>query len=205
MEPKYASIQLQCILIFLTLLCFTAGDLAKDREQCASQLIGLTTCLPYVGGDAKAPTPDCCSGLKVVLQKSMFCLCILIKDRDDPNLGLKVNVTLALRLPSSCHTPVNLSQCPSLLHLEPNSPDAKVFEEFNNATKGNTTSPPASGKGNTSGNESSAQSATSDGGRAKKWLAVDRMACGLLIVLVFQLLTTVDLFTHASCCPSQLT
>lgn len=34
----------------------------------------------------------------------------------------------------------------ALLHMEPNSPDAKVFEEFENATRGSTTSPPASGK-----------------------------------------------------------
>ena len=35
---------------------------------------------------------------------------------------------------------------PALLHLTPNSPDAKVFEDFTNSTKSSTTAPVAQGK-----------------------------------------------------------
>lgn len=91
---------------------FANSDIGKDRDECANQLVGLATCLPYVGGDAKAPTPDCCSGLGVVVKSSKKCLCILVKDRDDPSLGLKVNATLALGLPTLCHAPFNVSECP---------------------------------------------------------------------------------------------
>lgn len=99
------------MLMLMLLLGLSSSDLAQDRAECTNQLVGLAVCLPYVGGDARAPTPDCCSGLKQVLQKSMKCLCVLVKDRNDPGLGLKFNTTLALGLPTSCHAPVNISQC----------------------------------------------------------------------------------------------
>ncbi|KAJ4824738.1 hypothetical protein Tsubulata_014997 [Turnera subulata] len=171
-----------CILVTLVLLLpgFAVADFQQDRAECADQLVGLATCLPYVGGESKAPTLDCCSGLKQVLDKSMKCLCILIKDRNDPNLGLKINVTLAATLPSSCHSPVNVSDCTGLLHLPPNSPDAKVFAGFANITKVNATAPV------TSGNSSSRQSSANEksgGERANGWIAAE-MICGLLLLWV---------------------
>lgn len=90
------------------------ADKAKDREECTNQLVGLSTCLPYVGGDAKAPTPDCCSGLKQVLKNDKKCLCVIIRDMNDLELGLNINVTLTLGLPSVCHATTNVSQCPGL-------------------------------------------------------------------------------------------
>lgn len=100
------------LVVTVALVGFSASDLAQDRAECMDQLLGLAPCLAYVGGDdAKAPTPDCCTGLGQVLQKSLKCVCVLVKDRNDPSLGLKINTTLALGLPSACHTPVNISQC----------------------------------------------------------------------------------------------
>ncbi|KAK2999743.1 hypothetical protein RJ639_024673, partial [Escallonia herrerae] len=217
---------LRCILL-LIMVGFASSDLNKDREQCADQLVGLATCLPYVGGDAKAPTLDCCGGIKQVLQKSRICLCILVKDRNDPGLGLKINATLALGLPGACHAPANISNAPvgiceggldtvnyedkviglhdyspndcynpALLHLAPHSPDAKVFEDFVNSTKGKASAPTAvieclllgvvTGKGNATSTGSSAQ-LTSDGGRGKKWLGIE-IAWVLFITVVFHIL-----------------
>lgn len=113
MAPKYVRLTLPCMVVFLIhLSTFGEADLNKDRDKCADQLAGLAGCLPYVGGDAKSPTIECCSGLKGVLQKSKECLCVLIKDRNDPNLGLKINATLALGLPEKCHAPTDASDCP---------------------------------------------------------------------------------------------
>lgn len=92
--------------------CGTKADPAKDREECTEQLEGLATCLPYVQGEAKAPTPDCCSGLKQVLKNNKKCLCVIVRDRNDPDLGLQINATLALGLPSVCNAPANVSKCP---------------------------------------------------------------------------------------------
>ncbi|KAL4380320.1 hypothetical protein HN51_003600 [Arachis hypogaea] len=156
-----------CCSILVLLVGFARCDLAKDRDECAEKLIGLAPCIPYVSGQAKIPTIDCCSGLKVVLDQSKKCICILIKDRNDPNLGITINATLALQLPISCHAPSNISQCVDLLHLPPNSPDAKVFEGFGKSTKTNTSTPVSSG-GAKNGTSSSAQE-KSDGGKGNRW------------------------------------
>lgn len=101
-------------LVFSMLFSCANSDAAKDREECTEQLVGLSTCLPYVGGTAKAPTPDCCSGLKQVLKTNKKCLCVIIRDRNDPELGLTINVTLALGLPTICNAPANVSLCPGM-------------------------------------------------------------------------------------------
>ncbi|KAF3954168.1 hypothetical protein CMV_020451 [Castanea mollissima] len=62
------------------MVSYIMADAAKDREECAQQLVGLATCLPYVGGQAKTPTPDCCTGLKQVLKDNKNCLCVIIRD-----------------------------------------------------------------------------------------------------------------------------
>ncbi|WOK92502.1 hypothetical protein Cni_G01193 [Canna indica] len=116
-----------------------SGDTSSDITECGSQLIGMQTCLGFVQGAAKAPTPDCCSGLKGVLTKSPKCLCILIKDRDDPQLPIKINVTRALALPADCGAPANISACPQILHLLPNSKEAQIFKQSGSTSqaKGN--------------------------------------------------------------------
>ncbi|XP_026400293.1 protein YLS3-like isoform X2 [Papaver somniferum] len=107
---------MKCMFMMVLSVGFVKSDVDKDREECAKQLVGLATCLPYVGGTAKAPTPDCCTGLKQVLTTSKKCLCILIKDRNDPSLGLKINATLALGLPAICKTNSGISECPDELY-----------------------------------------------------------------------------------------
>ncbi|KAL2470456.1 Bifunctional inhibitor/lipid-transfer protein/seed storage 2S albumin superfamily protein [Abeliophyllum distichum] len=173
MDAKYV-----CILFFI-LFGIARSDLGKDREQCANQLVGLATCLPYVGGDAKVPTLDCCTGLKQVLHTSPECICILVKDRNDPSLGLKINATLALGLPIQCHAPANISNCPALLHLAPNSPDAKVFEDFANSAKNSTATAQVKGDSTSKGTSSDEKS---NGGK--------RLSLGLLFTIVLYILPT---------------
>lgn len=100
----------------LILFPLVAMDDAKDREECKESLLGLAPCLPYVQGTAKAPTRDCCGGLKQVLKTNKKCLCVIVKDRNDPALELNINVTLALGLPQVCSAPANVSQCPGKVH-----------------------------------------------------------------------------------------
>ncbi|PSR86893.1 hypothetical protein CEY00_Acc32523 [Actinidia chinensis var. chinensis] len=179
-----------CILV-LTMVGLASSDLAKDRQECADQLVGLATCLPYVSGEAKAPPVDCCSGLKQVLKDSKKCLCILVKDRNDPSLGLKINATLALSLPTICNAPANLSECPALLHLAPNSTDAKVFEDFENSSKGsNSTTPATNVEGNSTSNGStSTAEVKSDGGRGKRWLVVEMVCVAIFSMVIHTLLS----------------
>ncbi|OMO94144.1 Plant lipid transfer protein/Par allergen [Corchorus olitorius] len=162
----------------------------KDKEECTQQLVGLATCLPYVSGDAKAPTPDCCSGLKQVLKNNKKCLCVIIKDRNDPDLGLNINVTLALSLPTVCNAPANVSKCPELLHMDPNSPEAQVFYQL---SKSSTSSSPAPGPSPTG--EGSPVSSQSEGankpqkgagcrGSGKRWLGLE-IVTGLTLLWYF--------------------
>ncbi|XLS79054.1 hypothetical protein HN51_063279 [Arachis hypogaea] len=95
--------------IVLMLIHNTVRDTTQEKQKCAEQLTGLATCLTYVGGDAKSPTADCCSGLIEAIKNKKKCVCLIIKDRDDLDLGLKVNLTLALAIPSLCKAPNNLS------------------------------------------------------------------------------------------------
>ncbi|XVE60096.1 hypothetical protein DITRI_Ditri05aG0099600 [Diplodiscus trichospermus] len=175
MQFKHETLTLSFIML-LMLLGFASSDTNQDRTECANQLVGLAPCLPYVGGQAKTPTIDCCGGLKQVLDKSERCLCVLIKDKDDPSLGLKINATLAATLPSTCRAPVNITECISLLHLAPNSQEAKLFEGYQKLTEGHAsaTAPVAS-----SGNSTSSAAEKSEGGKGKRGMGVVEMAFGV--------------------------
>lgn len=99
------------LLFFFLWVGPASSDLNQDKAECTDKLLALGNCLPFVSGEAKAPTMDCCTGIKEVVSKSKRCLCILVKDHDDPNLGLNINVTLALQLPKDCKAPTNISEC----------------------------------------------------------------------------------------------
>ncbi|KAE9617115.1 hypothetical protein Lal_00034683 [Lupinus albus] len=134
------------VVHFLFLASMVVGnamsDSSKDKEECTEQLAGIATCLPYVSNEAKAPTPTCCSGLKQVLKTNKKCLCIIIKDRNDPDIGsLQINATLALSLPNICNDPANVSKCPELLHMDPKSREAQVFYQLNKSSSNDGTSP----------------------------------------------------------------
>ncbi|KAK9015239.1 hypothetical protein V6N11_006356 [Hibiscus sabdariffa] len=157
----------------------------KDKEECTQQLVGLATCLPYVEGSAKAPTPDCCSGLKQVLKNNKKCLCVIIKDRNDPDLGLNLNVTLALALPSVCNAPANVSKCPELLHMDPNSPEAQIFYQLSNnsTSNGGDASPAAAPTGGEGEGEKSPDIQKGDGCRGKTWLGLDSIVALWILLL----------------------
>ncbi|KAL8099463.1 non-specific lipid transfer protein GPI-anchored 14-like [Apium graveolens] len=185
MASKHMTVALT-ILVLIHFVGFGSADIGKDITQCADQLTVLGPCLPYVQGGAKTPTLDCCAALKPVLQKSKVCLCVLIKDRDDPGLGLKINGTLALGLPQRCNAPSSsVNECPALLHLTPGSPDAKIFEDFAKNNNGTISTP--TGKENGTSDGSSSAAVKSDGGVENKRFGLE-MAFGL-VLFVFLLIS----------------
>ncbi|KAF5773579.1 putative bifunctional inhibitor/plant lipid transfer protein/seed storage helical [Helianthus annuus] len=185
MSSKRGSINhlLPClVMVVMMVFGVTKADLEQDKNQCTDKLVGLATCLAYVGGDAPTPPKDCCTGLKQVVTNSMVCLCILVKDHNDPSLKLKINDTLALGLPDTCHTPANISQCVGLLHLKNGSPDAKVFEDYAKLIKNTTTTTivqPA-------GDAMKGNSTSSDGERRHRSLGLKSVGL-LFIVVLFHL------------------
>ncbi|XP_010506349.1 PREDICTED: protein YLS3-like [Camelina sativa] len=118
------------ISIALTMTTTVVGggeDKAKNEEQCREERLSMGTCLPYMKGQAKSPTPVCCSGLKQILDSEKNCICVIIQDRNDPALGLQINISLSYTLPSVCHVTADVAKCPAFLHLDPKSPEAQVF------------------------------------------------------------------------------
>ncbi|KAK4777784.1 hypothetical protein SAY87_017971 [Trapa incisa] len=151
------------------------ADMNQDRAECVDQLTGLMTCLPYAEGKDKTPTIDCCSGLKQVLDKSKKCICVLIKDRDDPNLGIKLNATLALDLPDACHAPTNITQCIDLLQMDPKSTEAEIFEG----------SPSKVSSSTSNGTSSSSETQNGSSGRKmNQGLLVSGVASGAIVWLL---------------------
>ncbi|KAH6756035.1 Bifunctional inhibitor/lipid-transfer protein/seed storage 2S albumin superfamily protein [Perilla frutescens var. hirtella] len=174
----------------LMLFAFSSCDNSKDIQSCANSLTGLATCLPYVGGTAKSPTPDCCNGLKQVLKTNKTCLCVIIKDRNDPQFGLNINVTLALGLPDVCNAPANISECPALLKLPPNSPDAQVFYQLGKNGNSVASSPVAGGPNPnevpTSAPAGAAASGQKNGGYGNAKSKARLVAEILLVALILQ-------------------
>ncbi|KAH0463804.1 hypothetical protein IEQ34_006590 [Dendrobium chrysotoxum] len=116
------------LALALLLAAHARGDFASDRAECVEQLTALLPCLPFVEGEARMATPDCCTNAKAVVGRSFKCLCLLVKDRNEPGLGFKINVTRAVTLPAVCNVPANISDCPSnYLKAVPNAALLCVF------------------------------------------------------------------------------
>ncbi|GJN22970.1 hypothetical protein PR202_gb10580 [Eleusine coracana subsp. coracana] len=171
------------MMVVMMMIGSAIGDFAADRAECADKLMGLATCLTYVQAKATArsPTPDCCAGLKQVVTASKKCLCVLVKDRDDPALGFQINVTRAMDLPDTCNFPATFSDCPKILNMSPNSPEAQIFNEYakKHESKNGTAAPAA--EAGSAGGKSTSTAPTSVAG-------VGKQPCTVLFFLVSGLL-----------------
>ncbi|XP_057853607.1 non-specific lipid transfer protein GPI-anchored 14 isoform X2 [Cryptomeria japonica] len=167
------------VVVFFSLLSGTFSDFAADQKECGSQLVTLSSCIQYVQGSNKIPTKDCCDGLLQIHKSNPKCLCVLIKDSSNPQLGISINLTLALELPMICKVQTNISTCPALLHMSPSSPEAQVF----NSTA---TSSPAARNTSTSSNSSSTSSSESSSS-ANTFNVLAWTCCGLALFHLFSL------------------
>nr|CAD1818371.1 unnamed protein product [Ananas comosus var. bracteatus] len=160
------------------LLCGRAIGLC-GRPRGVRKPAGGSVAVPDLrGGQREGPTPDCCKGLQEVVAQSFKCLCVLVKDRDEPALGFKFNVTRALFLPSMCQVPANVTDCPRLLNLPANSADAQVFEQFGRQLKNisNNNTATDDGKGHS----------TSNGARSK--MRILNATAGIIAWMLYLLL-----------------
>ncbi|WJX87469.1 hypothetical protein P8452_69661 [Trifolium repens] len=141
---------------FLLLASMIVGigmaDSSKDKDECTAQLTGLASCIPYV------------------------------EDRNDPDLGgFVINVTLALNLPTVCDSPVNISKCPELLHMDPKSKEAQVFYQLNN---GSSNMAPIAAPSPSDGASNQARSTTQKNGafsKDKRLFGLDVLVIGLSV------------------------
>ncbi|KAJ7957552.1 Lipid transfer protein [Quillaja saponaria] len=120
-------------------------------DKCGAVFNKVAACLSFVTGKAAAPTKDCCTSTTEIRENEPECLCFIIQQIHNGNQQLKslgVQEAKLLQLPSSCNLKnANVTDCPKLLGLPANSPDAAIFTNASSATptSSTTTTPAAAG------------------------------------------------------------
>ncbi|KAL7606915.1 non-specific lipid transfer protein GPI-anchored 1 [Lactuca sativa] len=141
-----------CLSLF-TVVCIVicgsgiGGSAQSLADQCASKLPEVMTCVAFASGKESTPQKKCCDSVTEMKESNPACLCFLIQQiHNGTNPALKsMNIQEArlLQLPSACKIAgASISDCPKLLKLPPNSPDAAIFS---NVTTTPTTSPATGG------------------------------------------------------------
>ncbi|KAL8485167.1 hypothetical protein ACS0TY_027459 [Phlomoides rotata] len=87
-------------LMFLAIAI--VSKVAMAQQSCMSELISMSSCLNYVSGSASVPPPSCCTALANVVKAQPRCLCTIVNGGGGSSLGVTINQTLALGLPSAC-------------------------------------------------------------------------------------------------------
>ncbi|MED6154286.1 Non-specific lipid transfer protein GPI-anchored 5, partial [Stylosanthes scabra] len=97
-------------MVVMAMLC--AG--AAAQSSCTNVIVTLSPCLNYITGNSSTPSSGCCSQISSVLssKSQAQCLCQVLNGGGS-SLGININQTQALNLPSACklkNTP-SVSQC----------------------------------------------------------------------------------------------
>ncbi|XP_074269456.1 non-specific lipid transfer protein GPI-anchored 19-like [Silene latifolia] len=92
---------------------FQTPSASAAGVDCTSLVLTMADCLSYVSNDSTTTKPEggCCSGLKQVLKTSPGCLCQAFQQ--SAQLGISLNLTKAMALPSACHVhaPASATSC----------------------------------------------------------------------------------------------
>ncbi|CAN1729073.1 Non-specific lipid transfer protein GPI-anchored 5, partial [Linum perenne] len=107
---QMATNRIQFTLVLVTLAAVMYST-ATAQSGCTSALMSLSPCLNYVSGNTSSPSTSCCSQLSGVVSSQPQCLCQLVNGGGS-SLGITINQTRALGLPSACkvNTP-SASRC----------------------------------------------------------------------------------------------
>ncbi|XP_039018201.1 non-specific lipid transfer protein GPI-anchored 1-like [Hibiscus syriacus] len=136
-----------------------AADESGLANQCAKDFQSVMSCLNFAQGKAETPSKECCSSVSSVKENEPKCLCyILQQSQTSGSQSLKslgVQQDKLFQLPSACQLKnASVSDCPKLLGLAPNSPDAAIFT---NSTKATPAAPSSSGSPNSDDNSGGAK------------------------------------------------
>ncbi|CAI0628067.1 unnamed protein product [Linum tenue] len=104
------SLSYLAFFLLAVLLSVTAANAAHQKAaaapapaaDCSTVVLALSDCLTFVlnGSTTTKPEGTCCSGLETVLNTNADCLCQTFKSSGE--MGIALNVTKALTLPSAC-------------------------------------------------------------------------------------------------------
>ncbi|KAL1216825.1 Non-specific lipid transfer protein GPI-anchored 10 [Cardamine amara subsp. amara] len=87
--------------------------LAQVPATCASRLLSLAPCGPFVQGFVQLPAQPCCDSLNQIYSQEPTCLCLFLNNTSTLSPAFPINQTLALQLPPLCSIPANSSSCSS--------------------------------------------------------------------------------------------
>ncbi|CAN0898098.1 Non-specific lipid transfer protein GPI-anchored 5 [Linum grandiflorum] len=119
-----SSIGFQFTLVHLVMAAAFHSAAAQSAGGCTSALISLAPCLNYVSGNSTTPSSTCCSQLAGVVSSQPQCLCQLVNGGGS-TLGIAINQTRALELPSACSvTTPSVSRCNNGGNAPSDSPGA---------------------------------------------------------------------------------
>ncbi|KAI9103649.1 hypothetical protein K1719_023272 [Acacia pycnantha] len=101
MAPSRLSLIL-CVLAIFAVSSDSARDAPAPSVDCSNLVLTMADCLSFVsnGSTVTKPEGNCCSGLKTVLKTDAACLCEAF--RSSAQLGVVLNVTKAVTLPTAC-------------------------------------------------------------------------------------------------------
>ncbi|KAG6774496.1 hypothetical protein POTOM_021849 [Populus tomentosa] len=89
---------------------------ATAQSSCTNVIISMSPCLNYITGNSSTPSSSCCTQLAKVVKSQPQCLCEVVNGGAS-SLGINVNQTQALALPSACNV-----QTPSISRCNASSP-----------------------------------------------------------------------------------
>ncbi|KVI05711.1 non-specific lipid transfer protein GPI-anchored 1-like [Cynara cardunculus var. scolymus] len=121
--------------VLITVVWMSGGVTAAEQslgEQCASKLTAVMTCVAFATGKEAAPQQKCCDSVKEMKDSNPACLCFVIQqihNGTNPALQkMKIQESRLLQLPAACKIAnASITDCPRLLKLPANSPDAAIF------------------------------------------------------------------------------
>lgn len=96
-----------------------APSMAPSKD-CSVVIYDMADCVPYLSDDSKQTKPDhsCCSGFETVIETNADCICEALKKSGQ--MGIQLNLTRAMALPSACGvspSPLNSCHRESLLYI----------------------------------------------------------------------------------------
>ncbi|GMI87677.1 glycosylphosphatidylinositol-anchored lipid protein transfer 1 [Hibiscus trionum] len=116
-----------------------AADESGLANQCSKDFQSVMSCLNFAQGKAAKPSEECCSSVSSVKENEPKCLCYILQQSQTSGAqslkSMGVQQVKLFQLPSACHLKnASVSDCPKLLGLAPNSPDAAIFTNSSSTT-----------------------------------------------------------------------
>ncbi|XP_059648946.1 non-specific lipid transfer protein GPI-anchored 5-like [Cornus florida] len=104
----HKGIEMGLVLVLVTMLW---AEATAQSSSCTNVIISMSPCLNYISGNSSTPSSGCCTQLASVVRSQPQCLCEVLNGGGS-SLGLNINQTQALALPTACNvqTP-SISRC----------------------------------------------------------------------------------------------